>query len=256
MAPTPLPDPASADELLRRIRVQGAVPRHVAIIMDGNGRWARERFMPRPYGHRSGMKSVREVVEGSVEAGLDVLSLFAFSQENWQRPRIEISALMSLLEEYIEAEVDELRDRGVRVRVLGELDRLTPAAATAVARVMSETESNDRLRLNLFISYGGRAELVRAARLLARDVCAGTLALDEITEADFQARLYTADCPDPDLLIRTSGEQRVSNFLLWQMAYSELFMSPVLWPDFGRRELFEAILDYQNRERRFGRVSV
>jgi undecaprenyl diphosphate synthase len=250
------PVPPSADELLGRIRVQGGVPRHVAIIMDGNGRWARERLMPRPYGHRSGMKSVREVVEGSVEAEIDVLSLFAFSQENWQRPRIEISALMSLLEEYIAAEVDELRDRGVRVRVVGELERLTPAAATAVDRVMSETQGNDRLLLNLFISYGGRAELVRAARLLAGDVCTGHLSLDEITEAEFQARLYTAGTPDPDLLIRTSGEQRVSNFLLWQMAYSELFMSPVLWPDFGRRELFEAILDYQNRERRFGRVSV
>ncbi len=183
-----------------------------------------------------------------------MLSLFAFSQENWQRPRPEIRALMSLLEEYIAREVNELRDRGVRVRVLGELDRLTPAAASAVERVVAETEHNDRLRLNLFISYGGRAELVRAARLLAEEVQAGTLSPDQISEADFQARLYTADCPDPDLLIRTSGEQRISNFLLWQMAYTELFMSPVLWPDFGRRELFEAILDYQNRERRFGRV--
>ena len=249
------PAEATADELLGRIRVQGGVPRHVAIIMDGNGRWARERFMPRPYGHRSGMKAVRDVVEGAVECGLDVLSLFAFSQENWQRPPVEITALMSLLEEYIAREVDELRDRGVRVRVLGELDRLTPAAATAVSRVVAETEHNDRLRLNLFISYGGRAELVRAAQLLARDARAGRLAPDEITEAEFQARLYTADCPDPDLLIRTSGEQRISNFLLWQMAYTELFMSPVLWPDFGRRELYEAILDYLNRERRFGRVS-
>lgn len=246
----------TADELLGRIRVQGGVPRHVAIIMDGNGRWARERLMPRPFGHRSGMKAVREVVEGAVEAGLEVLSLFAFSQENWQRPPGEITALMSLLEEYIAREVDELRDRGVRVRILGELERLTPAAANAVERVVAATEHNDRLRLNLFISYGGRAELVRAARLLALDACAGRITPDEITEAEFQARLYTADCPDPDLLIRTSGEQRVSNFLLWQMAYTELFISPVLWPDFGRRELFEAILDYLNRERRFGRVSV
>lgn len=210
--------------------------------------------MPRPYGHRSGMKAVREVVEGAVEAGLSVLSLFAFSQENWQRPRVEIRALMSLLEEYIAREVDELRERGVQVRVLGELDRLTPAAASAVERVVGETEHNDRMRLNLFISYGGRAELVRAARLLAADVQAGALTPEQISESAFQARLYTADCPDPDLLIRTSGEQRISNFLLWQMAYTELFISPVLWPDFGRRELFEAILDYQNRERRFGRV--
>jgi undecaprenyl diphosphate synthase len=245
---------ASAEEMLDRIRVQGGVPRHVAIIMDGNGRWARERLMPRPFGHRSGMKAVREVVEGAIESGLEVLSLFAFSQENWQRPRGEIRALMSLLEEYIAREVNELRERGVQVRVLGEVERLTPAAASAVERVVVETEHNDRLRLNLFISYGGRAELVRAARLLAMDVCAGVLVPEQITEADFQARLYTADCPDPDLLIRTSGEQRISNFLLWQMAYTELFISPVLWPDFGRRDLFEAILDYQNRERRFGRV--
>jgi undecaprenyl diphosphate synthase len=246
--------PASAEELLARIGIQGGLPRHVAIIMDGNGRWAQERLMPRPYGHRSGMKAVREVVEGAVESGLSVLSLFAFSQENWQRPRVEIRALMSLLEEYIAREVNELRDRGVQVRVLGELDRLTPAAASAVERVVAETEHNDRLRLNLFISYGGRAELVRAARLLAADVQSGALALDQISEAEFQGKLYTADCPDPDLLIRTSGEQRISNFLLWQMAYTELFISPVLWPDFGRRELFEAIIDYQNRERRFGRV--
>ncbi len=249
------PAEPTADELLGRIRVQGGVPRHVAIIMDGNGRWARERLMPRPYGHRSGMKAVRDVVEGAVESGLEVLSLFAFSQENWQRPPVEITALMSLLEEYIAREADELRDRGVRVRILGDLDRLTPAAASAVNRVVAETEHNDRLRLNLFISYGGRAELVRAAQLLARDARAGRLVPEDITEADFQSRLYTADCPDPDLLIRTSGEQRISNFLLWQMAYTELFISPVLWPDFGRRELYEAILDYLNRERRFGRVS-
>jgi len=249
------PAEPTADELLGRIRVQGGVPRHVAIIMDGNGRWARERLMPRPYGHRSGMKAVRDVVEGAIESGLEVLSLFAFSQENWQRPPVEITALMSLLEEYIAREADELRDRGVRVCILGDLDRLTPAAATAVSRVVAGTEHNDRLRLNLFISYGGRAELVRAAQLLARDAQAGRLVPEEITEADFQSRLYTADCPDPDLLIRTSGEQRISNFLLWQMAYAELFISPVLWPDFGRRELYEAILDYLNRERRFGRVS-
>jgi undecaprenyl diphosphate synthase len=185
---------------------------------------------------------------------LSVLSLFAFSQENWQRPRVEIRALMSLLEEYIAREVNELRDRGVQVRVLGELDRLTPAAASAVERVVAETEHNDRLRLNLFISYSARAELVRAARLLAADVQSGALTPDQISDAEFQGKLYTFDCPDPDLLIRTSGEQRISNFLLWQMAYTEWFISPVLWPDFGRRDLFEAILDYQNRERRFGRV--
>ena len=243
------------DELLARVRVHGAVPRHVAIIMDGNGRWARERFLPRPIGHRSGMKSVRAVVEGALQAGVEHLSLFAFSQENWQRPATEVGALMSLLEEYIAREVTELRERGVRVRVLGDLARLTPRAAEAVDRVVRETAHNDRLILNLFISYGSRAELVRAARRIAEEVAAGTLDPADVDEAALATRLYTADTPDPDLLIRTSGELRVSNFLLWQIAYTELFISPVLWPDFGKRELFEAILSYQSRERRFGKVS-
>jgi undecaprenyl diphosphate synthase len=245
----------NAAELLAQIRMHGAVPRHVAIIMDGNGRWARERRMPRPFGHRTGMRAVREVVEGAVEVGLDVLSLFAFSQENWQRPTTEIDALMSLLQEYIARESDELHECGVRVRALGALDRLTPAAAAAVHRVVTQTSANDRLTFNLFISYSGRAELVRAARLLAEDAAAGRIDPEAIDEATFAARLYTEGCPDPDLLIRTSGEQRVSNFLLWQMAYSELFLSPVLWPDFTRGDLYAAIRDYQLRERRFGRVS-
>ena len=244
----------NAADLLAQIRVHGAVPRHVAIIMDGNGRWARERRMPRPFGHRSGMRSVREVVGGAVEVGLEVLSLFAFSQENWQRPPTEITALMSLLEEYIAREADELHQRGVRVRALGALDRLTTDASAAVERVVRQTANNDRLTLNLFISYGARAELVRAARLLAEDAAAGRLDTTAIDETAFTSRLYTAGCPDPDLLIRTSGEQRISNFLLWQLAYSELYMSPVLWPDFTRGDLYEAIRDFQLRERRFGRV--
>jgi undecaprenyl diphosphate synthase len=246
--------PTNVADLLAQIRVHGAVPRHVAIIMDGNGRWARERRMPRPFGHRSGMRAVREVVQGAVEVGLEVLSLFAFSQENWQRPPTEITALMSLLEEYVAREADELHERGVRVRALGALDRLTPDASAAVARVVARTAQNDRLMLNLFISYSARAELVRAARLVADDVAAGRLDLASVTEAEFASRLYTAGCPDPDLLIRTSGEQRLSNFLLWQVAYSELFLSPVLWPDFTRGDLYAAIRDYQLRERRFGRV--
>jgi undecaprenyl diphosphate synthase len=244
----------SADELLAKIRDHGAIPRHVAIIMDGNGRWARERLLPRPLGHRSGMKSVREVVEGSLSAGVEFLSLFAFSQENWQRPTTEVSALMSLLEEYIQREADELEGQGVRVRVLGDIDRLTGAPRTAVDRVMSQTAHNTKLTLNLFISYGSRAEMVRAARRIADEVAAGTLKPEQVDEAAFAERLYTADCPDPDLLIRTSGEQRISNFLLWQLAYTELFISPVLWPDFDRATLYEAILDYQSRDRRFGRV--
>jgi len=244
----------SAADLLARIRVNGAVPRHVAIIMDGNGRWARERRMPRPFGHRSGMKSVRETVQGAIELGIEYLSLFAFSQENWQRPAAEVDALMSLLEEFIGREADELESKGVRVRVLGDLERLTPAAAAAVDRVVRQTAGGARLTLNLFISYGGRAELVRAARQLAEEVRAGRLAPEQIDEEAMAARLFTAGCPDPDLLIRTSGEQRISNFLLWQLAYAELYISPVLWPDFARRELYAAVLDFQTRERRFGRV--
>ena len=240
--------------LLSQIRAQGSVPRHVAIIMDGNGRWARDRMLPRPFGHRSGMKSVREVVEGAIEAGVAVLSLFAFSQENWQRPAGEVSALMSLLEEYIQNEADALDEQGVQVRMLGELERLAVAPAAAVERVMRQTAHNSRLRLNLFISYGARAELVRAARLLSEDVACGRLTPAQIDEERFASKLFTADCPDPDLLIRTSGEQRISNFLLWQLAYTELYISSVLWPDFSRRDLFEAILDYQGRDRRFGRV--
>ena len=245
----------AASSLLPEIRAHGAIPRHVAIIMDGNGRWARERLLPRPFGHRSGMKAVREVVEGALAAGVGHLSLFAFSQENWQRPAGEVDALMSLLEEYIQREADELHAQGVRVRFLGDLDRLVPAARAAVDRVVAQTAANATMTLNLFLSYGSRAEMTEAARRIARDVAAGTLAPEAVDEQAFADRLFTAGQPDPDLLIRTSGEQRLSNFLLWQLAYTELHISPVLWPDFGREELFAAIRDYQTRERRFGRVS-
>ena len=245
----------SARELLKRIREDGELPRHVAIIMDGNGRWARARMMPRPVGHRAGMTAVRDVVEGAIEAGLEVLSLFAFSQENWSRPEAEVAALMALLEEFIERETAELVEKGVQVRMIGELDRLSPSGLAAVERIMAQTEANRRLTLNLFISYGGRAELVRAAKTLAQDVAAGRLDVDAIDEDALQARLFTADQPDPDLLVRTSGELRISNFMLWQVAYAEMFISPVLWPDFRRRHLYEAILAFQSRERRFGRVT-
>jgi undecaprenyl diphosphate synthase len=242
-------------DLLTQIRVQGAVPRHVAIIMDGNGRWARERHLPRPLGHRAGMKSVRETVEGAIEAGVEIVTLFAFSEENWRRPPTEVSALMDLLEEYIEREVTELCRQSVAVHVLGDRSRLIPPARTAVERVERETARGARLRLNLCISYSSRAELARAARLLAEEVLKGRRRLEEVDEDAVQTHLYTAGCPDPDLLIRTSGEQRLSNFLLWQLAYAELYMTPVLWPDFTRQTLFEAIVDYQRRERRFGKVT-
>jgi undecaprenyl diphosphate synthase len=241
-------------DLLQRIRVQGPLPAHIAIIMDGNGRWAKGRSLPRPLGHHAGMKAVREVVEGCLQAGVGVLTLFAFSQENWQRPAGEIEALMKLLEEYIAREASELRQQGVSVRMLGHLDRLGPAARRAVERIMAETADGKALALNVCISYSARAEIARAARLLAESARAGRIDPAAIDEDAVGRLLYTAEWPDPDLLIRTSGEMRISNFLLWQLAYAELYVTPVLWPDFTRRHLFEAILEFQRRERRFGRV--
>lgn len=244
-----------ASDLLARIQLNGDVPKHVAVIMDGNGRWARQRGLPRHLGHREGMKAVREAIEASVDVGIEILTLFAFSTENWQRPAREVSALMSLLQRYARKEREELRRQGVEVHVLGELDRVDASTRQAVEAIMEGTRGGDRLRLNLMISYGGREEIVRAVRELARRVREGTLAPSEIDESLFRATLFTAGVPDPDLLVRTSGEYRISNFLLWQLAYTEIHISPVLWPDFNREHLLEAVEDYQRRERRFGRVS-
>ncbi len=243
------------DDLLARIQVGGEVPHHVAIIMDGNGRWARSRFMPRPMGHRAGVKALRETVEGAKDAGVKVLTIFAFSQENWSRPQSEVGALMALLQEFVAKEIGDLKKNGVEVSVLGEVERLGPRARKAVDRLIQETAGGDQLNLNICVSYGSRAEIVRAARALASDVKDG-MSLDEITEEEFSSRLYTSKWPDPDLLIRTSGEFRISNFLLWQLAYTEIYVTDVLWPDFDREELFRAIEDFQGRDRRFGKVPV
>src|SRR5690606_18206760 len=240
---------------LDRLRRHGGVPRHVAIIMDGNGRWARERGLDRSAGHQAGARSVREAVEGALAAGVEVLTIFAFSQENWQRPPEEIGALMLLLEEYIASEADELCREGVAVRMLGDLERLSPSSRAAVDRIETATRGGSKLALNVCISYGSRAELTRAARLLAERCARGECDPSSIDEAMLASQLYTAEWPDPDLLVRTSGEMRISNFLLWQVAYAELHVTPVLWPDFTREDLFEAILDYQRRDRRFGKVS-
>jgi undecaprenyl diphosphate synthase len=245
----------STDALLDRIKAHGQIPRHVAIIMDGNGRWAKERHLPRTLGHREGMKAVREVVEGCIQSGIEVLTLYAFSEENWKRPPTEIGALMMLLEEYIARETIELRQQGVVVNVIGDLARLPQAKRDAVDRLIDGTRGGTRLQLNLAISYSSRAEIARAARRLAEDVMHGRLALEDVDEDALALRLYTAGIPDPDLLVRTSGELRISNFLLWQLAYTELYITPVLWPDFSRQHLYQAVLDYQGRERRFGRVT-
>jgi undecaprenyl diphosphate synthase len=246
----------SGIDLLRAIRVGGCVPAHVAVIMDGNGRWARARGLPRFRGHSAGAQSVREAIEGAIEAGVEHLTLFTFSQENWSRPPMEIQALMRLLRRYARQERDELKRQGVEVRVHGDLERLPPLPRRAVDEIQRYTEGGSRLRLNLMISYGARAEITRAARRLAERVAAGELEASDIDEQAVAGELYTHDVPDPDLLIRTSGEQRISNFLLWQLAYTELYITPVLWPDFRREHLFHAIYDYQRRERRFGRVTV
>lgn len=243
------------DDLLTRIRMGGDVPRHVAVIMDGNGRWARQRGLPRHLGHREGMKAVRETIEGAVDAGIGVLTLFAFSTENWQRPPQEVSALMGLLQLYARKERDELQRKGVEVHVLGELERTDAATRKAVDTIVEGTRGGSVLRLNLMISYGGREEILRAVRSVAAKVAAGALSPEALDERALEAELFTAGLPDPDLLIRTSGEYRISNFLLWQLAYTEMHISPVLWPDFTRDHLFEAVLDFQRRERRFGRVA-
>ncbi len=245
-----------SDDLLQRVQLHGGIPAHIAIIMDGNGRWAQGRSLPRSLGHHAGMTAVREVIEGCLDAGVEVLTLFAFSQENWHRPTDEIDALMSLLEEYIAKEITDLRARGAEVRILGDITRLAPSVRAAIDRIVTETAGGTKLALNLCISYSSRAEIARAARLLAEQVAAGKLHPAEIDEAAVARHLYSAPWPDPDLLIRTSGEMRISNFLLWQLAYAELYVTPVLWPDFTRRDLFEAILAFHGRDRRFGRVSV
>lgn len=244
-----------SSDTLERIRLCGVVPQHVAVIMDGNGRWAVQRGLPRHAGHRQGMNAVREAVEGARQAGVRVLTLFAFSTENWQRPSSEIGALMGLLRLYAEKEKRELRQQGVEVHVLGELHRLDEGTRKAVDAIVEGTRGGDGMRLNLMISYSGREELLRAVRALARDAAAGRLDPEAIDEAVLEEQLFTAGLPDPDLLIRTSGELRISNFLLWQLAYTEIHVTPVLWPEFTREHLFQAVLDFQGRERRFGRVT-
>jgi undecaprenyl diphosphate synthase len=240
---------------LQEIRLGGRVPEHVAVIMDGNGRWARARGLPRFRGHSAGMSAVRDTIEGAVEAGVAYLTLFAFSQENWNRPAREVGALMRLLERYVTKERDELRMQGVRVRVFGELEKLDAGPRRAIDEIHSATAGCDRLNLNLLISYSSRAEIARAARRLAERVRTGELEPAAIDADALGHELYTAGMPDPDLLIRTSGELRISNFMLWQLAYTELYITPVLWPDFRRGHLFAAIHDFQKRDRRFGRVS-
>ncbi len=231
---------------------EGAVPAHVAIIMDGNGRWASSRGLPRVAGHREGTRAVRRAIEAAIENGVSWLTLYAFSSENWRRPSGEITDLTGLLRHYLRTEVAELRTNGVRLHVIGDRDRFEPDIRTELLAAERSTSANARLNLVIALSYGGRDEIVAAARALAEAVRAGGLAPDAVDEGAFARALFTAGMPDPDLVIRTSGEQRLSNFLLWQSAYAELVFQDVLWPDFGSSHFAAALAEFARRERRFG----
>src|SRR5574341_902781 len=258
LKPTDLPSPAALDklgeaELLELVRSQ-PLPKHVAIIMDGNGRWATRRGFPRVAGHREGVTAARAIFRAAHTLGLRYLTLYAFSTENWSRPEDEVSTLMSLLEHAIHSELPELMARNARLRVLGRRNGVPAAIRRGLDHVVRETGSNTGLTILMAFNYGGRDELIDAFRTLSCQVQAGALKPEEISERHVGGALYTADIPDPDLLIRTSGEMRVSNFLLWQIAYTELWITPTLWPDFRPVDLYRAVAEFQGRTRRFGGI--
>jgi len=235
---------------VKPLKLPDKVPTHVAIIMDGNGRWARARSLPRLAGHRAGVDNLRRVLEACVEFGIKYLTIYAFSTENWNRPVDEVRGLMNILEEVIDRELQKLNEKGVQLRHIGRLERLLPELQEKVRHAIELTRNNQKLVLNIAWNYGGRAEIVDAIQQIVAD----GISPDEVKEDLVSRYLYTAGCPDPDLIIRTAGELRVSNFLIWQGAYSEWYIASTYWPDFDREELFKALCEYANRERRFGRV--
>jgi undecaprenyl diphosphate synthase len=231
------------------------LPNHIAIIMDGNGRWAKERGKNRLFGHTNGVKAVRETSEACAELGVKYLTLYAFSTENWNRPMLEVTGLMDLLLRTIMAEVKTLQDNNIRLRTIGDIDALPGNTARELRKAMDATAGNTRMDMILALNYSGKADIVQALQAIAEDVKAGKLAPANINESMVNAHLYTAGIPDPELMIRTSGEQRISNFLLWQLAYSEFYFTEKFWPDFDKEEIYQAILTYQARERRFGKTT-
>jgi undecaprenyl diphosphate synthase len=244
--------PKKAQDLVSQID-RTALPAHIAIIMDGNGRWARKRGLPRVAGHRAGITAVREVVEGSAELGIPVLTLYAFSVENWKRPRSEVSTLMQLLKEYLNRELANIHKNNIRFRTIGRTDELDVSVRGELEKAIARTATNTGMIFNVALNYGGRAEIVDAVNRMLNERSPGSAHNGGgITEAQFAAYLYTAGLPDPDLLIRTSGELRISNFLLWQIAYAEIWVTETLWPDFDKPHLYEAIIAFQKRERRYG----
>jgi undecaprenyl diphosphate synthase len=249
--PTDFFTTSRATELLERLDA-ASVPAHVAVIMDGNGRWAAARGLPKVAGHRAGAKAIEEAIASAIECGIRYLTLYSFSTENWTRPKDEVRALMTLFVEVLRSKMPDLMDWGVRVRVIGRLDEMPKRTAAAFRDAMTQTSGNDKLDLVVALNYGGRAEIADAARALATSAAAGEIDPAGIDEDAVASRLYTVGIPDPDLLVRTSGEMRISNFLLWQIAYSEIYVTETLWPDFGRDDLLEAVVEFQGRERRFG----
>lgn len=231
------------------------LPRHIAIIMDGNGRWATSRNKPRLFGHKAGAQAVQDIVETSREIGIKVLTLYAFSSENWKRPEQEVSGLMSILQNYLSAELSRMLTNRIQLRSVGDIERLPASTREQLQNAINATAGNSELILNLALSYGSRDELSRAARKLATLCVDGVLRPEDITADHIEQQLYTAGLPDPDLLIRTGGEARLSNFLLWQASYSEMYFTDIMWPDFRRKQYIQAIYDFQQRERRFGKTS-
>lgn len=242
------------EEELKASLDKSKLPKHVAIIMDGNGRWADRRNLPRNAGHKSGIESVHDVVELCGELGISVLTLYAFSSENWKRPLLEVNALMKLLIEQLREQTPELNENNVRLKMIGDISRLPRRVVSELRRSIETTKANTGLTLVLALNYGGRHEIAQAAKEMSADVQKRKLKPEDISEKSFSKYLYTAEFPDPDLLIRTSGEMRISNFLLWQLAYSEIYFTEVLWPDFRKKDLLLALLSYQNRQRRFGGI--
>jgi undecaprenyl diphosphate synthase len=230
----------------------GKLPSHIAIIMDGNGRWAEQRSLPRIAGHKQGVESVRAVVEACRETGIAALTLYAFSRENWNRPKWEVKALMQLLGRYLKSEIEGLKKNGIALRVIGNVEQLPEQLQHQLLQAIEYTKDNKQMILNVALSYSGRAEIIQAVRKMAESILNKTLTLDDISEETFEQCLYTRGLPDPDLLIRTSGEYRLSDFLIYQVAYTELYVTPTLWPDFRKKHLLAAIQEFQKRERRFG----
>lgn len=240
---------------IEEVKTKGNIPKHIAIIMDGNGRWAKKRNLPRVAGHQKGVETVRIIVETCVSLGVNVLTLYTFSTENWKRPKEEVSTLMKLIVKSLQKETDELNRNNIRLTTIGDKNSLPEIVQKELDNAITKTANNSKMILNLALSYGGRWELVEAAKNITAQVLAGKIAIDDINEEIISKNLTTADLPNPDLLIRSGGEFRISNFLLWQIAYSEIYVTDILWPDFRCKQLLDAIKDYQKRERRFGLLS-